>query len=270
MYSKQDILKQLRAIKAPQDSVVMMHSAFRTIGGFEGGAEAFLDTMIEYFTEKGGLFCVPAHTAGNWFLGKEITLDMLSSENDLGILSKIAIERADGVRSENPILSTVVFGERARTEAFVRDDEFIKTPTAPESCFGKLYQQNGYVLLLGVGHEKNTFLHSVGEILELDDRMSNEEVTATVRRKSGETAIRKLRLYHCEKTIDVSLRFPKYEVAFRYHGGITDGFIGDAPIQLCSAVKMTDTVKLIFENSGGEDPLGSEFPIPPKWFCKDK
>ncbi len=195
---------------------------------------------------------------------------MLSSETDLGILAKIAIERADGVRSENPMLSTVVFGDRAKAEAFVKDDQFIKTPTAPESCFGKLYQQNGYVLLLGVGQEKNTFLHSVGEILELDDRMSDENVKATVRRKSGEIVERELRLYHCEKTFDVSLRFPKYEVAFRYHGGITDGFIGDAPIQLCSAVKMTDTVKLIFENSDGQDPLGSEFPISQKWFCKGK
>ncbi len=65
-------------MKAPQDSVVMMHSAFRTVGGFEGGAEAFLDTLIEYFTEKGGLFCVPAHTAGNWFFGKEIHLICLA------------------------------------------------------------------------------------------------------------------------------------------------------------------------------------------------
>lgn len=269
MYTKVDILEQLRDMKAPQDSVVMIHSAFRTVGGFEGGAAAFLDTLIEYFTEAGGLLCVPAHTAGNWFCGKKITLDMTSSENDLGILSKIAIERADGVRSENPFLSTVVFGDRARAEAFVKDDEFIGTLTAPESCFGKLYRQNGYVLLLGVGQERNTFLHCVGEILKLDDRMSNDEVTATVRRSSGEIVTRKLRLYHCEKTIDVSRRFPKYDTAFRYHGAITDGFIGNAPTQLCSAVKMTDTVKLIFENSGGEDPLGTEIPIPSKWFCKN-
>lgn len=268
MYSREDIIKQLKDMKAPQDSVVVMHSAYSTVGGFEGGASVFLDTLIEYFTKEGGLFCVPAHTAGNWFLGKEITLDMKSSENDLGILSKIAVERPDGVRSENPMLSVVVFGERTRAEAFVKDDEYVTTLTAPNGCYGKLYQENGYVLLLGVGQEKNTFLHSVGEILELDDRMSNEEVTATVRRSSGEVVVRKLRLYHCEKTVDVSCRFPKYDIAFRYHGAVTDGFIGDAPTQLCSAVKMTDTVKLIFGNSNGEDPLGTEFPIPPKWFRK--
>ena len=81
---------------------------------------------------------------------------------------------------------------------------------------------------------------------------------------------RRITLYYTDYCEDISWRFPKYETAFRYHGCITDGFIGNAPVQLCDAVKMKDAVELIFRNSGGEDPLYGETPIPQKWYCKFK
>ena len=36
MYTKQDIFEQLRAMGAPQDRVVLMHSSLRAIGTVEG------------------------------------------------------------------------------------------------------------------------------------------------------------------------------------------------------------------------------------------
>ncbi len=243
-----------------------MHSSLRSVGDIEGNGEMLLDTLVEYFTKKGGLFCVPTHTAGNLFFGKEITLDFACSKTDLGAFSEIATKRKDGVRSENPVLSMVVFGDKEKVKAFVKDDAFITTPTAPESCYGKLATQNGFVLLVGVGQEKNTFLHCVAETLGLEDRMSSEEKTVRVKYLSGEVIERKIRMYACSKTPDVSLRFPKYEVAFRYHNCIKDGFLGNAPVQLCDAAKMQATVAHIFERSNGVDPLGTEMPIPPVWF----
>ena len=62
MFTKEDIKKQLSQMHAPQDRVVLMHSSLRAVGALEGGADALLDAMIEYFTAKGGLFCVPTHT----------------------------------------------------------------------------------------------------------------------------------------------------------------------------------------------------------------
>jgi aminoglycoside 3-N-acetyltransferase len=161
----------------------------------------------------------------------------------------------------------VVFGDRKKAEQFIKDDAFIATPTAPESCYGKLSSQNGYVLLVGVGQERNTYLHCVAEMLNIPDRMDDVEKTANVKRKNGEIVNRTMRLYRCSKSSDVSQRFPKYEVAFRYYKCITDGFIGNAPVQLCNAAKLKDTVELIFRNSNGEDPLATENPIPPKWYC---
>ncbi len=269
MFTKEQIFEQLRAMGAPQDSIVLMHSSFRTVGEFEGGAEGFLDALIEYFTAKGGLFLVAAHTWNN--LEKDrITLDMQTPESNTGVLSVLAAKHKDGVRSENPCHSVVVFGDRARAEALVECDKFIETPIAPDSVYGELYRQNGYVLLVGVSQAKNTYLHTVDELLNVQDRMDDTPIITTVRRLNGEIVQRPLRLFKCSTTDDISERFPKYDTAFRYHRAITDGWLGAAPVQLCDAVKMKEVVELIFSRSEGKDPLGSERPIPPKWYCTKK
>ena len=67
--------------------------------------------------------------------------------------------------------------------------------------------------------------------------------------------------------MDISCRFVKYDTAFRYHGCISDGFIGDAPTQLCDARKMKETIELIYKNAQGIDPLKDEHPILPKLYC---
>lgn len=266
MLTKQELHTQLRAMNAPQDRVVLMHSALRTIGEVEGGAEGLLDALIEYFTFKGGLFAVPTHTWHN--LGKNtVTLDMQNPESNLGALPSLAARRTDGIRSKNPCHSVVVFGDRARAEAFVSNEPHIKTPTAPNSCYGKLFDENGYVLLVGVSQAANTYLHTVDEILNLPNRMAKTPISTTVRHLNGKITSQDLCLFDCSFSEDICERFPKYDVAFRYHGATTDGFIGHAPAQLCDAVKMKQVVELIWQNSGGRDPLATEKPIPPAWFC---
>ena len=267
MFSKEEITKQLKNMGAPQDSIVVMHSSLRLIGDVEGGGEGLLSVLVEYFTQKGGLFCVPTHTWRTLFEGENITLDMASEKNCLGTFSTIALKDGRGVRSQNPILSVTVFGDKQKVADFVKDDESITSPSASDSCYGKLATYSGYVLLVGVGQEKNTFLHSVGEILNLPNRMNDFTTETNVRCSDGKIVERKLYMYSSKVSPDVSSRFPKYEMAFRYHGCIRDGFIGNAPTQLCNAVKMKDVVEMIFKNSEGQDPLGTEEPIPPLWYC---
>ena len=89
IYTKDDILAQLSAMKLPRDKVALMHSSLRLIGPVEGGAATVLDAMIEYFTAEGGLFCVPTHTWAN--LSQEITLDMNNPATCLGAFSDFAV-----------------------------------------------------------------------------------------------------------------------------------------------------------------------------------
>ena len=263
-FTKSEIIQQLDALHTPKGVPVLMHTSLRAIGPVEGGGEGLLDILVEYFTRDGGLLCIPTHTWDN--LDKDITLDLSSDENCLGALPGIAIRDPRGVRSENPTHSMVVFGDWA--DEFVQDELRVPTPTAPSSCYGKLMEKGGYVLLAGVAHNRNTFLHTVDEMLNIPNRMDDKPISVAVRRKDGQIIESQLCLFYTDYTDDISRRFSKYETAFRYHKCITDGFLGNAPTQLCSTRKMKETVELIYQNSGGTDPLADEEPIPQGWYCR--
>ena len=265
IYTKENILAQLYQMNIPRDKVVLMHSSLRLIGKAENGAKTILDAMIEYFTENGGLFCVPTHTWAN--LNKDITLDMNDPHTCLGAFSDFCAADPRGIRSQNPTHSMMVFGDRARALDFIKDEPYVVSGTAPESCYGKLYQEGGYVLLVGVAHNRNTYLHCVDEMLKVKNRLSPEPRDMTVKLASGELITHRSHTHKSDFTSDVSLRFAKYETAFRYHGAITDGFIGNAPTQCCDARIMKDVMEKIMINAGDKDPLFDELIIPPKWYC---
>ena len=265
IFTKKEIFAQLEALGAPSDRVVLVHTSLRAVGAVEGGAQGLLDVMIEYFTRGGGLLCIPAHTWHN--LGREITLDMNSSDTCLGALAKVAAEDGRGIRTENPTHSMVIFGDRVRAEKFAENEARVTTPTAPEGCYGRLYSEGGYVLLIGVAQNRNTYLHSVDEMLKISNRMASNPEKVAVIWTTGEIIRRELTLYETDYTSDISERFVKYDTAFRYHRCVRDGFVGNAPTLLCDAVKMAEVVKLIYENSGKADPLCDEAPIPQRIYC---
>lgn len=265
IYTKDEILDQLNRMNAPKGSVVLMHSSLRAVGNVEGGAQALLDVLVDYFTDNGGLFCVPTHTWNQ--LKDDITLDLSNCDSCLGAFAKIAIADPRGIRSENPCHSMVVFGQREKALEFIKDELDIASPTAVNSCYGKIFDMGGHILLVGVAQNRNTCLHTVDEFLNIPNRMDNKTIPTAVRRKNGEVIRRDLTLFYTDYTSDISRRFVKYETAFRYHRCITDGFLGNAPVQLCDARKLRDTIALIYQNSNGQDPLADESPIPQKWYC---
>ena len=263
IYTKNELIAQLEALHIPRDRVVLMHSSLRLVGQVDGGAKTLLDALIEYFTATGGLFCVPTHTWAN--LGKEITLDVLDPKTCLGAFSDFAVSDGRGIRSENPTHSMVVFGDRARAEAFVKDEINAPSGTAPESCYGKIYRAGGYILLVGVSHARNTYLHCVDEMMGLPNRITDAPTEVRVKRADGQVVTRLVRTHHCSFTPDISARFPKYETAFLYHGAITDGFLGDAPVQACDAVIAKQVMELI-QSRADKDPLSDEAAMPPLWY----
>ncbi len=255
MISGEDIIKRLEALDAAKGRPVLVHTSLRAVGPIEGGGEALLAALIAYFTKEGGLLCVPTHT---W---NSTILDLNKAQTCLGALPGIAAAHPEGVRSMHPTHSMVVFGNDERIEDFVRKEGAVDTPTSPEGCYGNLYREDGYVLLIGVGHEKNTFLHCVEEMLGVKNRLTKDMVERSIVHKDGRVEKRFLHWFDEEKIPDVSVYFGKFEPAFRYHGCITDGFIGNARVQLCSARRMKDVVELIYQNSAGKELLADHLPL---------
>ena len=265
MFTKAEIRDQLERMGVPRDRVVLVHSSLRAVGEVEGRGEGLLDVLIDHCTAQGGLLCIPTHT---WAFGsREFPLDMTVPETCIGTLPNLAARDARGVRTSHPSHSMAVFGDSARVAAFVAGEEKSVTPCHPDGCYGKICDMDGCILLVGVGHNRNTYLHCVEEILDMPNRLSAEPHEAVVKLATGEQITQRVRTHKTDFTSDVSLRFPKYETAFRYHGAIVDGFVGNAPTQCCDARIMKETMEKIWKNCNGVDPLIDEKDLPPKWYC---
>jgi len=266
MFIKSDIHKQLKEMNAPQNKIVLAHSSLKAVGEVEGRGEGLLEALIEYFTADGGLFCVPTHTWAYLLDENRFSLDMLSNETCIGTLPNIAAGHPQAHRSSHPTHSIAVFGNDDLAEELIKDDIYCNSPASPKSSHGKIYEQDGYILLIGVGHNRNTYIHCVEEILNIPNRLTSFEVPTKIRLKSGEIITGKTRYHSAEGIGDVSARYPQYEPAFRYHNCITDGYIGNAKTQLVSARKIKDVIELILNRSNGFDVLSNLEPIDEKYY----
>jgi aminoglycoside 3-N-acetyltransferase len=266
MHTKLDIINQLKNMGAPTDKPVIVHTSLRAIGEVEGGAQGLLNAFIEYFTKDGGLLCIPTHTWANFDNKKDIILDMLDNKTCIGVLPNVAVSDKRGVRTENPTHSLKVFGAREMVEKFIESDKMVLTPTSPNGCYGKIFDMDGCVLLVGVGHDKNTYLHCVEEMLNLPNRISDKAVDMKIKDSDGVIKNRKFCYMRTDVIYDVSVFFPKLEPAFRAHGGVKDGVIGNATAQLCSARIMKETMELITKNSGGIELMSDDKPLKIEWY----
>ena len=83
----------------------------------------------------------------------------------------------------------------------------------------------------------------------------------TVLHRDGTLEKRLSHGHRAEGIGDVSMRYPKYEPAFRFYGHIVDGFVGNAPAQLCDARGMKDVLELIYNRSSGAELMLDTEPL---------
>ena len=251
------ISKQLETFRHALGHHIHVHSSLKAVGEVKGRGEALLSYLIDFFTQDGGMISFPTHT---WDTN---VLDLRRMDTCMGVLSKLALQRADGVRSLNPTHSMVIFGDRAKE--YAKWDEHISSSVSPDGCYGKLYDEDGYVLLVGVGQEKNTYVHAVEEELNIPDRITAEFHETRIIVKDGTEIIKPLHLIF-EEYVDISHNFGKLEKAFRYHNCITDGKIGNAKVQLCSARRMREVLELIHKRSDYVEIILNDEPLPEQWY----
>ena len=256
MFTKQQIMDSLQTFSFAVGRPVLVHSSLRAVGEVEGRGEGLLDCLISFFTQRGGLLCIPTHT---WDFDE---MNMVTGRVCIGTLPYLAATDTRALRTLHPTHSMAIYGERDRAEAFAAEEVFAETPAPPNGCYGKLCAQDGNILLLGVGHNRNTYLHSVEEMLQVPNRLSREKRNIRMIYADGREELRQI-YSHCAEGIgDVSARYPKYEAAFRYHECITDGMIGNGIAQMCRARAMYEVLVRIYQRSGGRELMYDDAPIP--------
>ena len=259
MFTTKEILSQLEVFRLVVGHHIHVHSSLKAVGEVEGRGEGLLSCLIDFFTQEGGLISFPTHT---W---DKNCLDLNKTHTTMGVLSKLALQRPDGVRTLNPTHSMIIFGDRAKE--YAKWDDHIQTSISPNGCYGKLYDDDGYILLMGVGQVKNTYIHAVEEALEIPERVTPELYDTTIINKDGSVITKPLHLVF-EEFGDISVNFGKLEEAFRYHGCIIDGEIGNAKVQLSSARKIREILELIHAKSNYREIFLDDTPLPEQWYVK--
>lgn len=261
IFSKEEIFAQLRFLGVPTDKPVTVHTSLKAIGEVEGRGEGFLDILIEYVTSDGGLLCIPTHTWHRCGGSGQITLDVCSDDVCIGTLAKIASTYKNVHRTLNPTHSLAIFGDDEKAAAFASLDNSLVSSSDPNGCLGSFISQNGYILLIGVGQERNTFLHVVEDMNNVSNRLSEEPYPATVRLADGSIVKKPLRLIAPRGIGDVSRNYPKLEPAFRLGGAIKYGKIGFADAQLCNAKKIAEIFSDIIRKADGKELFADNAPL---------
>ena len=259
MFTKQQLMSQLEKFQHIKGKIVTVHTSLKAVGEIECGGETLLSALIEFFVQGGGLLCVPTHT---W---NSNVYDRRTNDSCTGILSKLAAAHPKAIRTLHPTHSMAVFGNRERVEWFVSNEATADTTANPKGCYGKLLEEDGYVLLIGVGQNKNTFIHCVEEMLEVPDRLTDFKVEKTIIHEDG-TEEKRYLYWFDSKIPDVSIYFTKFEAPFRYHGCIEDGYIGNAKVQICSAKKMYRVIEEIYKKNNFGELLDNDLPIDEKLY----
>lgn len=167
-YNKQQLKDQLESMGLKGDETILIHSSMKSIGEVDGGADTVLDAWMEYF--KDGLLLLPTHT---W---KTVNADNpvynpQTTPSCVGLLTNMFMKRDGVIRSLHLTHSMAGYGKSAAE--YLAGEEYNNTPCTPGGCYDRLKDAGGKVLLVGVGHERNTYIHSVEEVLNVPNRLSD-------------------------------------------------------------------------------------------------
>ena len=165
--------------------VLVVHSSLKSIGWVNGGAVAVILALEEVLGVEGTLV-MPTHTAdlsdpANWVnppVPKEwwepIRATMpaydptMTPSYYVGVIPETFRKQAGVLRSNNPDASFAAWGKHAR---LVTDNHALLPLFGDQSPLARVYDLDGWVLLLGVDHGSNSSLHVAEGRAQIPHRM---------------------------------------------------------------------------------------------------
>lgn len=237
MFTKEYLKQQIKDMGITPEDTVLIHTSYKSIGEIEGGIDGLIDTFKEYLSE--GLFIVPTHTWG--VVTRENPIyDVRSTTPCIGAVPEVAAFRKDGIRSLHPTHSVWATGKKAKE--FINGEELATTPAPVGGCWNRLVGIGAKILLIGVGNNRNTFIHAVDEMAKLDDRLAQTTWDVTIIDYDGRKISHAYRSH--ERT--GSENFGNYEKMFIEKGVQTFGKLGDAQVKICDAKRCSEVLLKLF------------------------
>jgi len=258
--TKEQLKADLRAMGIGPGDTVLIHTSLRAVGTVEGGANGFIDAFREYLRD--GLLLIPTHTWDN-VTRENPVYDVRSTVPCIGTVPRVAAFRPDGKRSLHPTHSIWAAGKGAAE--FIAGEEQARTPGPPGFAWARLGEIGAKTLLIGVEHNRNTFLHAVEELAGIPNRIHPEPFPVTIYDHRGEKITHPFSGHFCTLTRDVSAQYVNFEEAFTRMGVQTFGKLGSATVRVVDAAKCSALVQRICSRAD-RDVCVEKMEIPPCWY----
>lgn len=238
MYTYQDLVRDLENLRIDAKGTILVHSSMKSIGPVEGGADTVLNALMDYM--KDGLLLLPTHTWAE-INTRNPYFYVDKTPSHVGILTELFRKRPGVVRSWHPTHSVAAYGKEAAE--FVAGEEKFDTPCARDSVYGKLLDRKGVILLIGVDHRRNTFIHGVEEWVDIPGRLTDHHKQLYTVLPNG-TILSTPQRRHVGA---VSEHYWKVDELLEEYGAVYKGKLGDATVRVCDTVKLTKILTVLLQ-----------------------
>ncbi len=172
-YTRNSLAQDLRNLGVAAGMVLLVHSSLSRIGFVPGGPVAVIQALLDVLTPDGTL-AMPTHSSDysdpagwenppippEWAVTVREEMPAydpaLTPTRNMGRIPELFRTWPDVWRSPHPQVSFVAWGKMAVQITAVHPLAFSMGDTSP---LGRIYDLDGYVLLLGVGYANNTSFH---------------------------------------------------------------------------------------------------------------
>ncbi len=233
MFTKEDLIADLKDMGILPTDALMVHSSMKSIGEVEGGADTVVDAFMEYLAD--GLFMTPTHTWAQ-MSAEYATFDPKCEPACVGIIPNVFRIRKGVYRSLHPTHSMAVYGRGA--EEYIKGEENATTPCPPGGCWDRLRSVNAKILLVGVTHARNTYIHSIDEVFDVPERLTNTATLMHIVMSDGCIKDVEMHRHYNPISAHISENFDKLTDAFYELGAAKKVKFGDADCILCDANKI--------------------------------
>ena len=155
--TQDDLIAALQALEVKNSDKVVVHSAYGSLGGVQGGPAAVAKVLADYCGKK-GLLMMPSFNFP-YYMGRnnDEYFDVKNTPSCVGIISDEFRKLPEVVRSLNPSHSMAVYGKK--NFHWISDHHKVRT-MGQDSPLGKLEDADGYALMIGCA-DSVTFMHVV-------------------------------------------------------------------------------------------------------------
>ena len=170
---KQDIVEALTKVGVTKGQNIMVHTSLSSLGFVCGGAQPVIEALLDAVGEEGTIMMptqswknLDPTTGVHWEEPEEwwqIIRDNwpaydknITPTNTMGAVAEMFRSWPGTLRSDHPARSVAANGKHG---VYLTSNHDLSNIFGEGSPIGKLYELDGYVLLIGVGYDKNTSLH---------------------------------------------------------------------------------------------------------------